>query len=147
MSGGRPWTTGEVRRLHDMRARRVPTAAIAFELNRTKDAIWSFMYYSPAPPRPAVAKEPPPVRDCHWTPEELSTLREMADDGASYKDIVQATGRSPSAVRCKASNLGITFSNRGGNSIYRLDEEAKHFHRDAVEGSAKLLDAMLRMVA
>jgi hypothetical protein len=130
-----------------MRARRVPTAVIALELDRTRDAIYSYVYYSLAVPRPVLPKEPKRIPDCYWKPEELSTLREMADDGASYKDIMEATGRSASAVRCKASNLGITFSNSGRNSIYRLDDEAKHFRQDAVEGSAKLLDAMLRMVA
>jgi hypothetical protein len=62
MSGGRSWTTGEARRLREMRAKRLKATDIAHELGRTVDAIYSFLRYVPATPsQPACLKPTPHV--------------------------------------------------------------------------------------
>lgn len=43
MPAGRPWTTGERRQALAMRERRIPMARIARCLNRTENALYSFL--------------------------------------------------------------------------------------------------------
>lgn len=156
MSGGRAWTTTEERRLRELRAARTPTKIIAQELGRTEDAIYNFLRYIPAsrdtaPGMRKVPRLPPPPpkprrRDLDWTPEEIERMRELAADGTTAKDTATELGRSYTAVRCKAANLGIKFPRKGRNSICRLEQESNHFRKDAVEGSAKLLQALFATV-
>ena len=43
----------------------------------------------------------------HWSKEEVAYLRDHARDGAAA--IAKRLGRSPHAVRCKASELGVSL--------------------------------------
>lgn len=156
----REWTTGDVRKLHEMRSKRIPTRLIAAELGRTPHAVFSFLRYIPAcdgqpasmgptnrlPPAPKPPKLPRARRDNDWTPEEIACLRDMAEDGATIKDAVVTIGRSQNAVQTKASNLQIRFGNSGGHSIYRLEQETNHYRRNAIAGSALLRDAIFNLI-
>lgn len=158
MSSGRAWTTGEVRRLHELRAKRVTAKEIGKELGRTENAIYNFLRYVPAtgdapaglkpidrlPPRPRKQKPP---RDNMWKREEMDLLCKMADEGCSAKEIALALGRSPNSVSSKAWNLGVRFSRFCTESFSRLDQEERRFRRDATTGSARLLEALLEMAA
>ena len=156
MSGGRSWTTTEAKRLKELRAQRVPMRKIAKELGRTEQAIYSFLRYVPAtkdePARMGPVERYPPrqkiiVRNDYWTREEIATLAEMIAEGASSTEIAEVVGRTVKAVRGKASYLGLKLGHRGGNSVYRLDQESNRYYRDAVQGSAKLLNALLELAA
>ena len=158
MSCGRAWTTTEVRRLHELRAKRVPAKKIGAELGRTVDAIYSFLRYVPAAPgRPPSLKPTdrlPPreieVKDRTdlWKREEEAMLREMASEGASSYDVAEAIGRSRSAVLSKASKLGVSFRyspdpSVAGSGRRSVEMDTRRYQRNAVEGSAMLRDAII----
>lgn len=153
MSGGKSWTTFEAKRLHEMRAARIPMRKIAKELGRTEQAVYSFLRYVPAtpdsparmkgvdrlPPLPKAEREPAISR---WKADEIESLRELAEAGHSSADIGEILNRTAHAIRSKASELGISLTRRS-YSIYRLEQEVNHYRRNAIEGSALLRDAIL----
>lgn len=57
MSGGRSWTTGEARRLYELRKQNVRMADIARLLGRTQDSLYSFLSYVPATPESCAHKK------------------------------------------------------------------------------------------
>jgi hypothetical protein len=64
-----------------------------------------------APPNSSVAEEemsPPPASAGPWKPEDDDQLWEMAASGKGPSEIARLLHRSPSAVRRRASLLGIT---------------------------------------
>lgn len=154
MSGGRPWTTGEARRLREMRSRRVPVDRIAAELDRSIDAIHSFLRYVPWAPGsrastksdrlPKRPQESYKGRTDTWTTEETERLKELASKGASAFDVAEAVGRTAVAVRCRASRLGVSFrrSSLGGRSQQGLEVKTRRHRRNAIEGSAALRDVI-----
>jgi hypothetical protein len=155
MSGGRSWTTSEVKILHDMRARRIKTADIAKVLGRSEYAIYSYLRYVPAspehgpgtrsaPPRPKLPKREPQI--IAWTPSEIELLRQLAAEGATAPDAAKILGKTYSGVRTKASREGVRFRH-AGTDRYRLEHEGNRFKANAVVGSAMLLDALLAMAA
>jgi hypothetical protein len=77
----------------------------------------------------------------------VQQLRDMAAVGATAQEVADALGRAVYGVRCKASRENIRFGNRGKHTIYRVERETNHYKRDAIEGSGKLLHALLDMVA
>lgn len=158
MSGGRDWTTTEVRQLHEMRAKRVKTKEIAATLGRTEDAIWSFLRYIPATRDcsatvgkiPALPKKPKPKRSKRtnsWRDCDIAMLRQLAASGASSIETATALGRTPEAVRTKAYRMKIRFRHQGGAPVYEKELTIERLHRNAAEGSAKLLNALLAMAA
>jgi hypothetical protein len=151
VSGGRPWTTTERRKLLEMRARRITVREIGRCLNRTQDAIFSFLRYIPAgpgsPPKmgstPRLPPRPEPgLSEIYWTREQIRTLRALAEDGVSMRDAAEMLGRTLSAVRTKASHLEIRFSSRSGKCRDRLEQETRHFIASAGSASAQLLYAI-----
>jgi hypothetical protein len=138
-----------------MRAKRMTAEQIGKVIGRTPDAIYSFLRYVPAEPGKAASlkatdrlppKPKPEGRSDYWTIDEIRTLRSLADSGVSIKEAAQALGRTPTAVRTKASLLEVRFRH-AGTTICRIEQETKHFREDAMIGSAMLLDALMRLAA
>jgi DNA-directed RNA polymerase specialized sigma24 family protein len=108
MSGGRPWTTTEARKLQELRAQRTKTKDIAKLLGRTEDAVHSFLHYVP------VGRTSKPhfrrlnQRINGWTEAEDQRLRDLAECGVLYREIGRVLGRSHGAVMSRAFKLGVT---------------------------------------
>jgi len=97
----RPWTTGERARLTEMRRRGMTVYAIARELGRTPGTVYkalSQMHFT---------------LEQGWTPEETEWLGENYHDHG-VRECAAALGRTESAVKIKASRLGLA---RGGGDV------------------------------
>ena len=141
---GRAWTTGEKRRLHELRAQRVPVKDIAAELNRSVDGIYSFLRYVPATrEQPARMTKVPRVA-FQWNEFAIAQVRDMADGGATLKQAAERMRVSIKCVRHMASKQGIQF---GPRKVDKVEKEIYHANRDAKRGSAMLLEALLKLAA
>jgi hypothetical protein len=130
-----------------MRAKGFRARVIAAELNRTVDAIYSFLRYVPCKPGQRAtmkATEPCPI---YWSADEFDAMRRMAEDGASAAEVAFCLCRPLSGVRSQASREKVRFGNRGKRSDCRVEREGNHYKRDAIEGSTKLLNALLELAA
>lgn len=139
MSGGRAWTTREVRRLLEMRAQGLKAWSIGQELGRTENAIYSFIKYKAV----GAKGQAPPPKIGEWTPAAVNRLRELASDGATAEEAAAELCRALYAIRNKASREGISFARKARDSSYRLEREGNDFKRNAIKGSSELRDAIL----
>lgn len=108
MAGGRDWTTTEVRRLYELRGRRIKTVDIGRILGRTEGAINNFIRYVPVSPgHPPSRRRVPRIN--LWTAEEIAALRDLADRGASVARVAATLRRTRSAVENKAKLERVQF--------------------------------------
>ena len=88
----------------------------------------------------------------NWSDHEKRIAYGMHDNGASSREIGLRLGRSAAAVRAMLRNSGITQSRDewaaqfSDEAIDRCPTQ-EWFREDAIVGSARLRDALLRMVA
>ena len=139
MSRGRNWTTGELRRLHELRRQRVPMKVIAHMLGRTEHALYSRLRYVPAAPGRPRGWKNVDVRMNAWREDEVRRLHELAEQGASPKEIGLVLGRPDYQVRAKGNREGIRFS----NTPSALCREQRKFEAHAVVASEMLRVAIL----
>jgi hypothetical protein len=108
MAGGREWTTTEVRRLHELRARRVKTVDICRILGRTKDAINGFLAYVPVAPGYPPGRRRVPRID-RWTAEDTRTLHELAEQGATAEQAALVLRRTVIAIKSRSRVERVTL--------------------------------------
>lgn len=93
---GKPWTTVEEKRLHDMCCAGIPSSAIAETLGRSKTAV------------NLKCRKIGVARRDFWSDAEVEVLREMYPDQAvAIETLCQMFERTSSAVIKKAHSLGL----------------------------------------
>jgi hypothetical protein len=78
-----------------------------------------------------------------WTKDEIATLIRMVGEGATSREVAAELRRSIKAIRNRASAEGLRFGKPA--KVARIEREGNKFVRDAVRGSAMLLDALFKL--
>lgn len=113
MGMGRNWTTGEVRRLHELWQQGFTAAEIADTFGRTTHAIYNRLRYCAAtrscpasngstpdrPPRTTLGYRP------RWTSEEINDLIALRQSHVPFKLIAREIGRSAFACQDKFARV------------------------------------------